>query len=145
VPRLWNKTIEAHRREVGDAILDTAASLVGKHGLRSVTMSQIAEEIGIGPSPSVRTKPAHAALVPLGRGTKRCAIRTKKLCTIRISEIHQRVVGSIDQTFVPTGMQERSGRSEDERQPTPQAISGDATSRRTTSLKQRAANWNWRG
>jgi len=41
-------TIEAHRREVGDAILDTAASLVAKHGLRSVTMSQIAEETGIG-------------------------------------------------------------------------------------------------
>src|SRR5262249_20381463 len=48
VPKLWNKTIEAHRREVGYAILDTAASLVAKHGLRSVTMSQIAEETGIG-------------------------------------------------------------------------------------------------
>ena len=48
MPKLWTKTIEAHRREVGDAILDTAASLVAKHGLRSVTMSQIAEETGIG-------------------------------------------------------------------------------------------------
>jgi AcrR family transcriptional regulator len=48
VPRLWNETIEAHRREVGDAILDTTAALVAKHGLRSVTMSQIAEETGIG-------------------------------------------------------------------------------------------------
>jgi AcrR family transcriptional regulator len=48
VPKLWNETIEAHRREVGDAILDTAARLVTERGLRSVTMSQIAEEVGIG-------------------------------------------------------------------------------------------------
>ena len=48
MPKLWNKTIEAHRREVGDAILDTTANLVAKQGLRSVTMSQIAEETGIG-------------------------------------------------------------------------------------------------
>jgi AcrR family transcriptional regulator len=48
VPRLWNDTIQAHRREVRDAILDTTAVLVAKHGLRSVTMSQIAEETGIG-------------------------------------------------------------------------------------------------
>jgi AcrR family transcriptional regulator len=48
VPRLWSETIEAHRREVGDAILDTTAALVSRHGLRAVTMSQIAEETGIG-------------------------------------------------------------------------------------------------
>jgi len=48
VPRLWNATIEAHRREVRDAILDTTAALVAEHGLRAVTMSQIAEDTGIG-------------------------------------------------------------------------------------------------
>jgi AcrR family transcriptional regulator len=48
MPKLWNDTIEAHRREVGDAILDTTAALVAEHGLRSVTMSRIAEETGIG-------------------------------------------------------------------------------------------------
>jgi AcrR family transcriptional regulator len=48
VPRLWNETIEAHRREVRDATLDTTAALVAEHGLLSVTMSQIAEETGIG-------------------------------------------------------------------------------------------------
>jgi AcrR family transcriptional regulator len=48
VPKLWNKTIEAHRREVRNAILDTTAALVAEHGLRSVTMSRIAEETGIG-------------------------------------------------------------------------------------------------
>jgi AcrR family transcriptional regulator len=48
VPRLWNDTIEAHRREVREAILDTTAALAAEHGLLSVTMSQIAEETGIG-------------------------------------------------------------------------------------------------
>jgi AcrR family transcriptional regulator len=48
VPKLWNQTIEAHRRAVRDATLDTTAALVAEHGLRSVTMSQIAEEAGIG-------------------------------------------------------------------------------------------------
>ena len=48
VPRLWNSTIEAHRRAVRDAILQTTDALVADHGLRSVTMSQIAEQTGIG-------------------------------------------------------------------------------------------------
>jgi AcrR family transcriptional regulator len=48
VPKLWNDTIEAHRREVRDAILDTTASLITRHGLSSVTMSQLADETGIG-------------------------------------------------------------------------------------------------
>ena len=48
MPKLWNETIQAHRREVRDATLDTTAALVAEHGLLSVTMSQIAEETGIG-------------------------------------------------------------------------------------------------
>jgi AcrR family transcriptional regulator len=48
VPKLWTETIETHRREVRDAILDTTAELVAEHGLLGVTMSQIAEETGIG-------------------------------------------------------------------------------------------------
>ncbi|MGI8616488.1 MAG: TetR/AcrR family transcriptional regulator [Actinomycetota bacterium] len=48
MPKLWTETIEAHRREVRDAIMQTTASLVVAHGLLSVTMSQIAEETGIG-------------------------------------------------------------------------------------------------
>jgi AcrR family transcriptional regulator len=48
VPKLWNQTIEAHRRAVRDATLDTTAALVAEQGLRSVTMSQIAAETGIG-------------------------------------------------------------------------------------------------
>jgi AcrR family transcriptional regulator len=48
VPKLWDETIQAHRRAVRDALLDTTAALVAEHGLRSVTMSRIAEEAGIG-------------------------------------------------------------------------------------------------
>jgi len=48
VPKLWNDTIEAHRRAVRDATLDTTAALVAEHGPLSVTMSRIAEETGIG-------------------------------------------------------------------------------------------------
>lgn len=48
MPKLWTETIEAHRREVRDAILDTTATLIHSEGLLSVSMSQIAEETGIG-------------------------------------------------------------------------------------------------
>ena len=48
MPRLWDETIEAHRRAVREATLDTTAALVAEHGLASVTMSQIAEQTGIG-------------------------------------------------------------------------------------------------
>ena len=48
MPKLWNETIDAHRRDVTDAILETTAALVSAQGLQSVTMSQIAEKAGIG-------------------------------------------------------------------------------------------------
>jgi AcrR family transcriptional regulator len=48
MPKLWTQTIEAHRREVREAIEDAAAALVTEHGLLSVTMSQIAGRTGIG-------------------------------------------------------------------------------------------------
>lgn len=48
MPKLWSATIETHRREVRDAVLDTTVRLVADHGIRSVTMSRIAEEAGIG-------------------------------------------------------------------------------------------------
>lgn len=48
MPKLWTETIATHRQEVRDAILQSAADLVSEHGLRSVTMSQIAETTGIG-------------------------------------------------------------------------------------------------
>lgn len=48
VPNLWTETVETHRNEVRQAIMDTTAALVGEQGLRAVTMSEIAEKTGIG-------------------------------------------------------------------------------------------------
>jgi AcrR family transcriptional regulator len=48
VPKLWSETIATHRQDVRQAILDATAALVTRHGLAGVTMSQIAEETGIG-------------------------------------------------------------------------------------------------
>ena len=48
MPKLWNDTIDAHRRAVREATLDTTAALVAQHGLASVTMSEIADKTGIG-------------------------------------------------------------------------------------------------
>ncbi len=48
VPRLWTETIEAHKREVSDAVLDAAIDLVTERGLVDVTMAEIATRSGIG-------------------------------------------------------------------------------------------------
>jgi AcrR family transcriptional regulator len=48
VPKLWESTIETHRRAVQDAALDAVGALVSEHGLRGVTMSAIAQRTGIG-------------------------------------------------------------------------------------------------
>ena len=48
MPRIWADTIDTHRRQVNDAILDATAELIAEHGPLSVTMSAIAERAGIG-------------------------------------------------------------------------------------------------
>ena len=48
VPRIWSKTIEAHRDAVREATINATAALVAVHGLTGVTMSQIAKDTGIG-------------------------------------------------------------------------------------------------
>ena len=63
VPKLWDETIDAHRRAVRDATLDTTAALVAKHGLRSVSMSQIASETGIGRATLYKYFPAVEAIL----------------------------------------------------------------------------------
>jgi AcrR family transcriptional regulator len=47
VPQLWTETVQAHRAEVRDAIVEAAAGLVRRQGLLAVTMSQIAAAAGI--------------------------------------------------------------------------------------------------
>lgn len=48
MPRLWDDTIEAHRHTVRHAILSTAWDLATEHGPLSISMSQVAERVGIG-------------------------------------------------------------------------------------------------
>ena len=48
VPRLWTQTIETHRREVRDAIMEATAELAARRGPLAVTMSEVAERTGIG-------------------------------------------------------------------------------------------------
>jgi AcrR family transcriptional regulator len=48
MPRLWSETIAGHRATVRSTILDTAWRLVSERGLASLTMSEIAEQAGIG-------------------------------------------------------------------------------------------------
>ena len=48
MPKLWSDTIDAHRREVRRAIVETAAALVAERGAAAITMSEIADAAGIG-------------------------------------------------------------------------------------------------
>ncbi|MHA4854905.1 TetR/AcrR family transcriptional regulator [Rhodococcus sp. MSC1_016] len=48
MPKLWNETIEDHRKAVREAVMDATATLVAHYGLAAVTMSRIAEDTGIG-------------------------------------------------------------------------------------------------
>jgi AcrR family transcriptional regulator len=48
VPKLWTATVEQHRQEVREAVLDSAWQLATERGLLAVSMSQIAERAGIG-------------------------------------------------------------------------------------------------
>ncbi len=48
MPKLWTETIAGHRAAVRKAALDAAGALVLQGGLTAVTMSQVAEEAGIG-------------------------------------------------------------------------------------------------
>jgi AcrR family transcriptional regulator len=63
MPRLWRQTIEEHRRDVGDAILETTAALVAERGLRSVTMTEIAEQTGIGRATLYKYYPSVEAIL----------------------------------------------------------------------------------
>jgi AcrR family transcriptional regulator len=63
VPKLWNETIDKHRAAVRNAALNAMATLVAEHGLVGLTMSQIAEQAGIGRATLYKYFPdAHAVL-----------------------------------------------------------------------------------
>ena len=82
MPRLWDETIEAHRRAVRDATLDTTAALVAEHGLASVTMSQIAEQTGIGRATLYKYFPDVEAIL-LAWHERRIAEHLQQLAEVR--------------------------------------------------------------
>jgi AcrR family transcriptional regulator len=63
MPKLWTDTIEAHKKSVRDAALDATATLVLRRGLTAVTMSEIAQETGIGRATLYKYFPDVQALV----------------------------------------------------------------------------------
>jgi AcrR family transcriptional regulator len=62
VPRLWSSTIDQHRHEVRSAVLDAAAELAARNGVLAVTMTQIAETVGIGRATLYKYYPDVAAI-----------------------------------------------------------------------------------
>ncbi|MDD7921292.1 TetR/AcrR family transcriptional regulator [Actinomycetospora callitridis] len=47
MPKLWDETVESHRRVVRETVEDAAWSLVTEHGLRAVTMAKVAAAAGL--------------------------------------------------------------------------------------------------
>ena len=48
MPKLWSATVEGHRQEVREAILDAVGELVMSQGVLALSMSAVAEAAGIG-------------------------------------------------------------------------------------------------
>lgn len=48
MPKLWSDTIESHRHDVRESILDAVETVVGQGGLIGATMTRIATEAGVG-------------------------------------------------------------------------------------------------
>ena len=63
MPRLWERTISEHRAEVRSAILSAIDELITQEGLRSVTMSAVAEQSGIGRATLYRYFPSVEAIL----------------------------------------------------------------------------------
>ena len=82
MPRLWTDTIEAHRREVREAVLATTAALIAEHGLLSLTMSRIAEECGIGRATLYKYFPDVESIV-LAVHERLIASHMEQLATVR--------------------------------------------------------------
>ena len=82
MPKLWKESIEAHRREVRAAIEDATAALVAEQGLRSVTMSQIAAQTGIGRATLYKYFSGVEAIL-LARHDRQVAAHFKQLMELR--------------------------------------------------------------
>src|SRR5438876_1145879 len=59
MPKLWDETIDTHRRAVRDAVLTTTAALAAAHGPLSVTMSHPASSLPTAYTPSTPPAACH--------------------------------------------------------------------------------------
>lgn len=88
----WSETVQTHRGEVRDAILDCTAALVNQHGLHAVTMSRIAEQAGIGRATLYRYFPDVEAIL-VAWHQHHVAAHIQQLTTVRdqAEEPHERL------------------------------------------------------
>lgn len=98
VPKLWNDTIDAHRREVRDAIMETTAELVTQQGLRSVTMLQIAEKTGIGRATLYKYFPDVEAIL-LAWHERQVAAHVEQLSKLREDDAPAERLEAVLETF----------------------------------------------
>ncbi len=63
MPRLWTETLQSHKKDVEEAILDAAAALAREHGITGVTMSAAAERTGVTRATLYRYFPDVGAMV----------------------------------------------------------------------------------
>lgn len=82
VPKLWSDTIEEHRRTVHQAIVDTTWALATERGLLGVTMSEIADRVGIGRATLYKYFPDVETILLTGHQLH-VAAHLKQLATLR--------------------------------------------------------------
>lgn len=82
MPKLWNETIATHRETVRETIMGAAWQLVSERGLAAVTMSQIAEQAGIGRATLYKYFPDVEAIL-LAWHERRVAGHLAQLATVR--------------------------------------------------------------
>jgi AcrR family transcriptional regulator len=82
VPKLWEETIEGHKRAVRDTALDATGALVAEHGLAGVTMSRVASVTGIGRATLYKYFPDVDAILTAWH-ERQVAAHLERLTTVR--------------------------------------------------------------
>lgn len=80
--RAWEETVDAHRQDVRSAVITAVASLVDGAGLRSVTMSRIAQEANVGRATLYRYFPDLDAVLRAWHDTQ-IAAHLEELAAVR--------------------------------------------------------------
>ncbi len=110
---MWNATVDAHRHAVRDAILTTTLGLASEHGLLSVTMSQIAEETGIGRATLYKYFPDVEAIL-VAAHERHVSSHLKRLAELRDGpgDVHERLEAVLDAYALICHNRQRHGTAE---------------------------------